>query len=178
LVPTIRAGWRPAAVGTDMSAHDGPLGPGGTRPEEIKRRTFLDLLLGVGFVSTALSFAYPLWRYLIPPAVAEATTNSVVAGKATEFKNGSGTIVKFGSRPAIVVRTSEGEFRAFSAVCTHLDCTVQYKGDTSQLWCACHNGLYDLAGNNVSGPPPRPLQAFTVNLRGEPGQEDVVVTRA
>ena len=163
--------------GTDMSAHDRPFGPGGTRPEEIKRRTFLDLLLGVGFVSTALSFAYPLWRYLIPPAVAEATTNSVVAGKATEFKNGSGTIVKFGSRPAIVVRTSEGEFRAFSAVCTHLDCTVQYKGDTSQLWCACHNGLYDLGGNNVSGPPPRPLQAFTVNLRGEPGQEDVVITR-
>jgi Rieske Fe-S protein len=143
----------------------------------IKRRSFLDLLLGVGFVSTAISFFYPLWRYLIPPAVAEATTGSVVAGKVTEFKNGSGTIVKFGSKPAILVRTPGGEFRAFSAVCTHLDCTVQYKADSSQLWCACHNGLYDLGGNNVSGPPPRPLEAYTVNLRGELGQEDVVVTR-
>ena len=88
------------------------------------RASHLDMLLGVGFVSTALSFVYPLWRYLIPPAVAEATTNSVVAGKVTAFKNGSGTIVKFGSKPAILVRTAEGEFRAFSAVCTHLDCTV------------------------------------------------------
>ena len=101
------------------------------RPVGFKRRTFLDVLLGVGFVSTAVSFLYPLWRYLIPPAVAEATTSSVVAGKVSEFRNGSGTIVKFGSKPAIVVRTAEGEFRAFSAICTHLDCTVQYKADTS-----------------------------------------------
>lgn len=160
-----------------MSALGRPEGPGGLRTEGIKRRSFLDLVLGVGFVSTAVSFAYPLWRYLIPPAAAEPATNSVVAGKVAEFKAGSGTIVKFGAKPAIVVRTPEGEFRAFSAICTHLDCTVQYKADTSQLWCPCHNGLYDLAGNNISGPPPRPLDAFNVNLRGEPGQEDVVVTR-
>jgi cytochrome b6-f complex iron-sulfur subunit len=151
------------------------------RPEEpgtIPRRTFLDVVLGFGFVATLLSFLYPLWRYLNPPAAAEPTTNSVVAGKAAGFTTNSGTIVKFGSKPAIVVRTPDGEFRAFSAVCTHLDCTVQYKADTSQIWCACHNGLYDLGGNNVSGPPPRPLERFTVNLRGEAGQEEIVVTRA
>ena len=64
------------------------------------------------------------------------------------------------------MRTPDGQFRAFSAVCTHLDCTVQYKADTSQIWCACHNGLYDLSGNVVSGPPPRPLET----LRGEPAR--------
>jgi len=62
-------------------------------------------------------------------------------------------------------------------VCTHLDCTVQFKTDTSQLWCACHNGTYDLGGNVVSGPPPRSLERFVVNLRGEPGQEEIVVSR-
>jgi Rieske Fe-S protein len=149
-----------------------------SRGDAVSRRTFLDVVLGLGFVSTALSFIYPLWRYLIPPAAAEPTTSSAVAGKAGGFKTNSGIIVKFGAKPAIVVRTPEGEFRAFSAVCTHLDCTVQYRPDTSQIWCACHNGLYDLAGNVVSGPPPRPLERFTVNLRGEPGQEDVVITRA
>jgi len=50
---------------------------------------------------------------------------------------------------------------------------VQYKADTSQIWCACHNGLYDLAGNVVSGPPPRPLERLTVNQRGD----DIVVSR-
>jgi Rieske Fe-S protein len=149
-----------------------------TEPGAIKRRTFLDMVLGVGLGSRGLSFVYSIWRYLIPPAAAEPATNSVVAGKAAAFKANSGTIVKFGSKPAIVVRTPDGEFRAFSAVCTHLDCTVQFKAETSQIWCACHNGVYDLGGSNISGPPPRPLERFTVNLRGEPGQEDVVITRA
>jgi cytochrome b6-f complex iron-sulfur subunit len=144
---------------------------------DMPRRTLLDGLLGLGFVSTALSVFYPVWRYVIPPAAAEPATDSVVAGKVAEFKPNTGAVVKFGTKPAIVVRTSDGEFKAFTAVCTHLECTVQYKPDTSQIWCACHNGMYDLTGNVVSGPPPRPLQAFKVNLRGEPGQEDVVISR-
>jgi len=143
----------------------------------VKRRTFLVSLLGIGFVSTALSVLYPVLRFVIPPANAEPATDSIVAGKISEFKNNSGALVKFGTKPAILVRTSGGDFKAFTAVCTHLECTVQYKPETSQIWCACHNGLYDLAGNVVSGPPPRPLEAFTVNLRGEPGQEDVVISR-
>ena len=146
-------------------------------PARPDRRSFLDTLLGLGFVSTALAIVYPLWRYLNPPASGEAATTSVVAGKLSDFKPNSGAVIKFGSRPAIVVRAPDGQFRAFNAVCTHLDCTVQYRADTSQIWCACHNGMYDLGGNVVSGPPPRPLEAFTVKLRGEPGQEEVVVSR-
>jgi Rieske Fe-S protein len=41
---------------------------------------------------------------------------------------------------------------------------VQYRGDLKQIWCACHNGLYDLHGRNVSGPPPRPLDEYSVNV--------------
>jgi Rieske Fe-S protein len=141
------------------------------------RRSFLDTLLGLGFVSTALSVVYPVWRYVMPPASAEPATDSVVAVKASAFAPNSGALVKFGTKPAILVRTPDGQFKAFTAVCTHLDCTVQYRADTSQIWCACHNGLYDLSGHVVSGPPPRPLEAFAVNLRGEPGQEDVVISR-
>jgi Rieske Fe-S protein len=144
----------------------------------LPRRSVLDAILGIGFISTGLSVFYPVWRYLIPPATLEPTTDSVVAGKAAAFRLNSGAVIQFGARPAIVIRTPDGQFRAFTAVCTHLDCTVQYREDTSQIWCACHNGTYDLAGNVVSGPPPRPLEAFKVNLRGEPGQEDIVVSRA
>jgi len=150
----------------------------GKSADAMPRRSFIDLILGFGFVATAVSFLYPLWRYLVPPAAAEPATDSVVAGPAAGLAPNTGVIVKFGTRPAILIRTPEGQFRAFSAVCTHLDCTVQYKAETSQIWCACHNGLYDLAGNNISGPPPRPLDAFTVNLRGEPGQEEIVISRA
>jgi Rieske Fe-S protein len=37
----------------------------------------------------------------------------------------------------------------------------------SQIWCACHNGRYDLTGKNVAGPPPRPLEAFDVSVRND-----------
>jgi Rieske Fe-S protein len=146
-------------------------------PSGFERRTFLDALLAVGFVSTAAAIAYPVARFLVPPASGEPATQSVVAGRAGALRPNSASIFRFGSKPGIVVRTQEGEFRAFSAVCTHLDCTVQFKDDTSELWCACHNGTYDLSGAVVSGPPPRGLQAFVVNLRGEGDEADIVVSR-
>ena len=145
---------------------------------DFDRRTFLDALLAVGFVSTAAAIAYPVSRFIVPPASGEPATATAVAGKAARLKPNSGLIFPFGAKPAIVVRTAEGELRAFNAVCTHLDCTVQFKADTSELWCPCHNGIYDLGGNVVSGPPPRPLEQLVVNVRGEPGEEDIVVSRS
>jgi len=142
------------------------------------RRRFLDALLTVGFVSTAAAIAYPVGRYLVPPASGEPATESVVAARVRALRPNSAAIFKFGSKPGIVVRTADGDVRAFSAVCSHLDCTVQFKSDTSQLWCACHNGTYDLGGNVVSGPPPRGLEKFVVNLRGEGDDADIVVSRA
>jgi Rieske Fe-S protein len=141
------------------------------------RRRFLDALLTVGFVSTAVAMAYPVARFLVPPPSGEAPVDSAVAGRAGTLRPNSAAIFKFGAAPGIIVRTADGDLRAFSAVCTHLDCTVQFKADTSELWCACHNGMYDLGGNVVSGPPPRGLQKFTVNLRGEGDDAEIVVTR-
>jgi Rieske Fe-S protein len=146
-------------------------------PSEFDRRTFLDALLAVGFVSTAAAIAYPVARFLIPPPSGEPATTSVVAGRASALAPNTAAMFRFGNKPGIVVRTADGEIRAFSAICTHLDCTVQLKADTSQLWCACHNGMYDLGGNVVSGPPPRGLERFVVNLRGNPGEEEIVVSR-
>jgi Rieske Fe-S protein len=146
-------------------------------PTDFDRRTFLDALLAFGFVSTAVAIAYPVARFLVPPSGGEPATMSAVAGRAAALRPNAAAIFKFGSKPAIVVRTGDGELRAFSAVCTHLDCTVQFKPDTTQFWCACHNGMYDLGGNVVSGPPPRPLERLTVHLRGEPGEEEIIVSR-
>lgn len=145
---------------------------------QFDRRTFLDSLLAVGFVSTAAAIVYPVGRYLVPPVTGEPQTATAVAGLVSELKPNSGKVFKFGNKPGIVVRTAEGELRAFSAVCTHLDCTVQFKADTSQLWCACHNGTYDLGGNVVSGPPPRGLEKFVVNVRGDGAEAEIVVSRA
>ena len=117
---------------------------------------------------------YPVVRYLVPPRIPEATTRRVVAAKKDELQPGSFKTFPFGSQPGILIRTPDGEYRALSAVCTHLGCTVQYRGTDRTIWCACHNGLYDLEGRNVSGPPPRPLEPFVVHVEGD----DVVVEKA
>jgi cytochrome b6-f complex iron-sulfur subunit len=136
-------------------------------------RRWVNLLLGSGVLGSIASFLYPAFRYIIPPLVPESTSRSVVAAKFNELKRNTGKIFQFGSKPALLVRTPDDELKALSAVCTHLNCTVQYREDLHQIWCACHNGLYDLAGRNVSGPPPRPLETFEVHVQGE----DVIVSR-
>ena len=148
--------------------------PGRPQPENVQSgRRWVNLLLGSGVVASIATFLYPALRYIIPTAVGESTSRSVVAAKINDLKNNTGKIFKFGSKPALLVRTTAGEFKAYSAVCTHLNCTVQYREDLHQIWCACHNGFYDLEGRNVSGPPPRPLENFEVHVQGE----DIVVTR-
>jgi Rieske Fe-S protein len=99
--------------------------------------------------------------------VPESAVSSVtLAFTADDVPSNTGRIFKFGSRPGILVKTPGGELRAFSARCTHLDCTVQYREDLNHIWCACHNGHFDLSGRNIAGPPPRPLDQFDVNVRG------------
>jgi Rieske Fe-S protein len=136
-------------------------------------RRWVNLLLGTGVLATIASFIYPAIRYVIPPPVSESTNLSVVAARVGELKENASKVFKFGSTPAILIRTPEGNYRAFTAVCTHLGCTVQYRSDLHEIWCPCHNGKYNLQGRNVSGPPPRPLAQYQVHVQGE----DIVVVR-
>jgi cytochrome b6-f complex iron-sulfur subunit len=128
------------------------------------RRKFLNILLGTGILGWLGSVIYPVFSFLIPPKNPEANVNSIKAGIINDFPVNSSKILKFGRKPVILIRSVSGEFRAFAATCTHLDCIVQYRTDNKQIWCACHNGIYDLKGRNVSGPPPKPLEEFSVNF--------------
>jgi Rieske Fe-S protein len=132
------------------------------------RKRFIDWLLGTSVGGFLAAVLYPALRYWVPPEVPESALSTVVLPfEAGEVAPNSGRIFRFGERPGILVRTPEGELRAFSARCTHLDCTVQYREDLNHIWCACHNGHFDLNGRNISGPPPDPLPSYNVNVRGE-----------
>ncbi len=139
----------------------------GVENQSDSKRNFLKVVLSGGLVALAGSILYPIFAYLKPPKQSEVEVTSVKAGKVSEMEKDSGKIVKFGSKPVILIRTADGNFKAFSAVCTHLDCTVQYKKELGLIWCACHNGKYDLTGRNVSGPPPRPLDEYRVTIQGD-----------
>lgn len=137
-------------------------------PRPPSRRTFLDWLLGTTVGGLVMAVLYPVGRYLLPPASSEAATVAVTLPFGPEdVPASSGRIFKFGTRPGILVRSATGEFRAFSATCTHLGCIVQYRPDLSHIWCACHNGHFDLNGRNIAGPPPAPLEQYVVRVRGD-----------
>jgi cytochrome b6-f complex iron-sulfur subunit len=134
----------------------------------LSRRRFIDVLLGSGLFAWFGAVVYPIIGYLLPPPGAEAKVSRVKVPKLLpEFPENSGLVFRFGTKPAIVVRSPAGEFSAFFATCTHLDCTVQYDAKQASIWCACHNGRFDLNGKNISGPPPKPLSPLDIRVVGE-----------
>ena len=139
----------------------------------MKRRNFIDILLGSGIFATAASIIYPILNFVIPPETGESAVMSAPAGRPDDLAPNSGKIFQFGGEPGLIVRTAEGELRAFSARCTHLNCTVQYDSDEKQIVCACHGGVFDLNGKNIAGPPPKPLLTYSANVR----DDEIVVSR-
>lgn len=142
-------------------------------PQRIHRRSFLNSLLGITTVGWLGSILFPIVEFFKIPPRKEEEPDSVVAANIKNLKPNEGVIFKFGSEPALLVLGPDGQLRAFSAVCTHLDCTVKYRPDMQKIHCACHGGTYDLNGRNISGPPPRPLTPYRVVQKGD----DVIVFR-
>ena len=139
----------------------------------MKRRSFIDIFFGGSLLATIAAFLYPVVRYVLPSKSAGVIQNSVTAAKVGELPPNAAKVFKFGSAPAVLVNTAEGTLVALSAVCTHLTCTVRYDGETGTLFCPCHNGRFDLSGNVLSGPPPKPLETFAVEISGP----DIIVSR-
>jgi cytochrome b6-f complex iron-sulfur subunit len=137
------------------------------------RRDFLKYSLTAGLAGFAAIVIYPILSFLNPPKQTEVEVTSVNAGKADAMKPGDSKIIRFGNKPVIIIKIDEKNYRALSATCTHLDCTVQYKKSENVIWCACHNGKYDLYGKNVSGPPPRPLTQFNIAVKND----ELIVSR-
>jgi Rieske Fe-S protein len=125
----------------------------------------------------ALMAAYPIYSYLTPNGgdEPESKVSSVTVGDIKDLPPGSGKNFKFGSMPALITHTKDGEFHAFSAVCTHLGCTVQFRPEKDLIWCACHGGCYDpSSGKNTAGPPPKPLLALKVEVV----KDKIIVSKA
>lgn len=152
------------------------------RNKKTERRTFLSWFTSLSMTGLAASVVYPLFRFLSPPDVPEAATNQVEAGNVgdPDLLEKGFKIVRFGVEPVILIQLGDRDYRAFSATCTHLDCIVEYQKGEERIWCNCHNGAYDLTGRNIAGPPPKPLNAFAVNLvaqnSGQP--EAIVISRS
>ena len=131
----------------------------------MNRRSFLKLLTGALGLSALGSFAYPLFRFLLPIESA-VKAKSIILPKS-EIPVNTAKDLMVGLTPAIIINTKDKGFLAFSMVCTHLGCLVKYDKEKQLFICPCHAGMFDLEGNVVSGPPPKPLPKFAVKVEGD-----------
>jgi len=143
----------------------------------VGRRAFVQVATAVAGVAYVGALGYPVYKYLgtaADDAAREAAVKEVTLDAANLPANSAMTF-KFAGRPALLIHHADGSWTAFSAVCTHLGCTVAYQPDQQRIHCACHGGVYDpKTGQNVSGPPPKPLAVFQAAVV----EGKVVVTRA
>jgi cytochrome b6-f complex iron-sulfur subunit len=134
------------------------------------RRDFLNFILAGGVIGMVGTILYPAIRYIIPPESREPNiTQLKIPFKRADIEADPqhAKTFKFGRVLGIIVVMQSGELRAMSAACTHLGCTVQHRPDLGIIWCSCHNGRFDLEGQVISGPVPRPLTRFVVNEVGD-----------
>jgi Rieske Fe-S protein len=95
-----------------------------------------------------------------------ATSADSVSVALNELAPGVRVQVDLGGEPVEVLRTESG-ISARSLLCSHVGCVVEWREGEQVYHCPCHEGRYDSRGRVLSGPPPRPLEEFPVELQGE-----------
>jgi cytochrome b6-f complex iron-sulfur subunit len=134
----------------------------------MSRRRFLTL--GVGAAGTAIALGYigTAAKFMEPPAANAEALKEV--GKVSDFEEGVPKLVTYqGNSEEGVYVTNMGQegWLALDFHCTHLQCAVNYVDAAKKFMCPCHGGTYDLKGNVLSGPPPKPLHRRVIKVQGD-----------
>jgi len=126
------------------------------------RRHFIQL----GLATLGAAWAGTWLQSLLFPAAGAAREAQPVSFPLAELAVGGTKAITYGGSAVLVVRTRES-LRAFSLVCTHLGCIVEWQADKKEFYCPCHDGRFDEFGDVLAGPPPIPLEQIPVRLEGE-----------
>lgn len=126
------------------------------------RRRFLTLCLGAISATLGAAALWPVWRYLAPGD--EGGRREKMAVPRERVPVGGAYFVQHQGHPSVLVQPAPGEFLAFSAICTHLGCVIQWRADQGEFLCPCHGGRFSSQGKVLGGPPPRPLEPIPLTL--------------
>lgn len=142
----------------------------------MNRRQFLHtsiwgigLLVGASlFLPAATYFLSPAWKKEVEDWIFLGNSEKIPSGKPTkvEFiqrrKDGWMTIEE--KRSAWVITKNGKEFTVFDPHCTHLGCPYRWDAAKEEFLCPCHNAVFNVEGQVISGPPPRPLDRYAVKV--------------
>jgi Rieske Fe-S protein len=126
------------------------------------RRNFLRAMLAFGGI-VALASVFSIFGQPKPslPTTTTTTTNRLPAGavaNVSQVQSGSPIYFEYPTGyPNILMKKSDGTLTALSMLCTHLCCQLTYQSNGNQLFCECHNSLFDENGAVINGPAILPL---------------------
>lgn len=132
------------------------------RNASITRRTFCNraLLTSAGVMLAASEIKSQKENLMVYPPQRIEGAERLIAGSFLYFD-----YPKAGDS-AVLIRSSEGQYLAYSRKCAHLGCSVDYDNARRCLVCPCHRGVYDSrTGSVLFGPPPRPLNQIVLEMR-------------
>jgi cytochrome b6-f complex iron-sulfur subunit len=126
------------------------------------RREFIQ----VGLFTVAAAWLGAWLQGRLFPQADTSTEVAPVTIPLAELPVGGTKNISYGGTPVLVLRTPEG-LRAYSLICTHLGCIVQWQKDKNEFYCPCHDGRFDEFGDVLAGPPPIPLEQLNVRVEGD-----------
>lgn len=135
--------------------------------DDMSRRDFLQIAWGTAGALTAMTAGGMMLQFLSPRVVEGEFGGVFTVGKVDEFPVGSVTPITGGR--FYVVRQDDGGFVALYQKCTHLGCAVPWNPDVGQFVCPCHASAFEMDGQVINAPAPRPLDRFPLTI-----EDDVV----
>jgi len=145
----------------------------GTVPEP-SRRGFLGrvwLLLGGVALAEAVWIVSDFFKPRRRRVADDGAGSVIIAGPVDRFEPGS--VTAFPKGRFYLARLADGGFLALHRECTHLGCTVPWVATEDRFVCPCHASSFDITGDVLSPPAPRPLDIFPVRIENDIVKVDV-----
>jgi len=139
-----------------------------TEDQHPSRRGFLGrvwLLLGGVALAEAVWIVSDFFKPRRRRASEHGAGSVIIAGPVDRFEPGS--VTAFPKGRFYLARLSDGGFLALHRECTHLGCTVPWVDAENRFVCPCHASSFDITGDVLSPPAPRPLDVFAVRIENE-----------
>jgi Rieske Fe-S protein len=148
--------------------------------KELSRRNFMQAAIwGIGGL-IGIGFGVPAVAYVVGPSLKSqqaqtwtrlGPTSKVELGTPTLFaftiQTQTGWIVNTEEVSVYILSTDGRDYIAMSNICTHLGCHIRWIADQNRFFCPCHNGEFDINGNVIAGPPPRPLTRYDIKIEND-----------
>jgi cytochrome b6-f complex iron-sulfur subunit len=138
------------------------------KEQQPSRRGFLGrlwLLLGGVMLAEAVWIITDFFKPRRRRTADNEESSILIAGPVDRFEPGS--VTAFPKGRFYLARLSDGGFLALHRECTHLGCTVPWVADQGRFVCPCHASSFDITGQVLSPPAPRPLDIFPVRIEND-----------